>query len=218
MLVIAGGIILALMILGFLGMIYGVIEGTVRLLVRHWRFSLPLALIAWICLLPWINAWWSAPAGAQPAQIAATHFCPLDAQVVQSAYLAHHRAPKLQPYEEVELIMRVEENLARMRGNPQAVSNDRLEILKQLVDYGFTHEAQAPADLVSAGASRADIKDRNLVLRSLDVSMDYELQCMDAVRSATAEPASGEAQPAQAAQATKPPSCPPWVMGPKPKC
>ncbi len=89
----------------------------------------------------------TATAGAQED-------CVLDAMWVQAAAAAHRTNPRLHPYEEVERLLLLERTRTR-----QPVS--KLEVLKSLVEYAWTHHVHDP----------------NPVLRDFDVSMQFKKDC-----------------------------------------
>jgi hypothetical protein len=75
---------------------------------------------------------------------------------VQGAAAAHRTNPRLQPYEEVERLLLAERALTH-----QPVSNDRLEVLKKLVEYAWAHHDNDP----------------NPAVRDFDVSMQFKKDC-----------------------------------------
>lgn len=75
---------------------------------------------------------------------------------VQSAAAAHRADARLEPSDEVARLLIAERTRTR-----EPVSNDRLEVLKVLVEYAWTHHGH----------------DANPVLRDFDVSMQFKNDC-----------------------------------------
>lgn len=82
--------------------------------------------------------------------------CVLDSTEVQAAAAAHRIDPGLEPSDEVGRLLLYERTLTR-----QPVTNDRIEIIKRLVGYAWSHEGQ----------------DKNPTLRDFDVSMQFQRDC-----------------------------------------
>jgi hypothetical protein len=87
---------------------------------------------------------------------AAQENCVLDGMEVEAAATAHRTQPRLEPSDEVGRLLLAERTLTR-----EPVSNERLEVIKRLVEYAWSHKGQGS----------------NPTLRDIDVSMQFERDC-----------------------------------------